>query len=579
MQKINIKEIIESKAPDFFAKNSSFKNKILLKILNKFLKVDEINNFLEIYNEREGIEFINGVFEFLNVKYVISKEDISKIPSEGKLIIVSNHPLGGLDGLALISTIYSVRKDVKIVANDVLLQITNIQNFILPVDLYSLRMQRIQLQNIENALNNDEAIIFFPSGKVSRLYPNGISDGKWHNGAIKFSSKLEVPILPVYIDARNSILFYLMSLIHTKIGMFMLPQELFRKKNSEFKIKIGELIPGNTLKNSSLKPKILAKLLKQHTYKIGKDKPGIFLTEKTIIHPVPQELLEKELKKNKLLGITYDNKEIYLVEYDKGENILKEISRLRELTFRKVGEGTGKNCDMDIYDLYYKHIVLWDSSERAIVGSYRLGETKQILEKYGIRGLYNSSQFYLKENFIPILNQSIEVGRSFIQPKYWRSNALDFIWQGIGAYLSEYREIKYLWGAVSISDSYSELAKGLIISYYRKWYNSDKKFVEPIEEYQISKKIQLEVNSYLNGSSHKEDLKNLKNALKNIGFSIPVLYRKYTDITHYGGSKFLSFCVDVHFNNSIDGLILVDLNHLKEEYKERYYNTRSFVNK
>lgn len=577
MQKIDIKDIISSKAPDFFEKNPKIVNSLLIKFLNRFLRIKEINNFLELNHLKSGVEFIDSLFEHLNVSYEITNKDIANIPSEGRLIIVSNHPLGGLDGLAMIRAISQIRSDVKIVANDVLQSIENIAEFILPVDLFSMNKQKYQLLNIEKALNNEEVVIFFPSGKVSRLYVNGIHDSKWNNGAIKFSKKLSVPILPAFVHARNSLSFYLAAMIYSPIGMFMLPQELFKKRNSKFRITFGNVIPGNTFKNSNLKTKIESKLLKQHTYRVAHDKSSIFNTEQTVIHPVDTRILSKELHLNALLGTTFDKKEIYLVDYNFGKNILKEISRLREITFRKVGEGTGKSNDIDVYDIYYKHIVLWDPIELQIVGSYRLGEVSEIIKRYSKKGLYNSSQFYLSDKFEHKIHNSIEVGRSFIQPKYWRSNALDFIWQGIGAYLATRPEIKYLWGAVSISDSYSELAKGLIISYYRKWYQGPTDYAIPIEEYVISPKLIEEINLCLNGFTPQEDLFNLKNSLKNLGFSIPVLYRKYIEMTNYGGSQFLSFCVDVNFNNSIDGLILVDLDDLREEIKERYYYSKTLV--
>ena len=577
MEKIDIKKVIESKSPDFLNQFPKSFSKFIIKFFERFLRINEINEFIDKAKDKFSMDFVIALFEHLNVKFEVNVEELKRIPSEGKLIIVSNHPLGGLDGLALVSIVKRVRKDVRIVANDLLQNVKNINDLFLPVDLESFAKQKHQLKLIDQAFNNDEAVIFFPSGKVSRLYPDGIHDRKWRNGATKYSSKFDVPILPIYVKARNSFLFYLLSMIHTNIGMFMLPQELFRKRNKTFTIKIGELIPSKVFTGNTLKPKIQSKLLKQHTYRIGRGKEGIFNTEQTIIHPVNPEVVANELHDNINLGLTIDGKSIFLVDYSKAKNVILEISRLRELTFRKVGEGTNKPFDMDIYDIYYKHIVLWDEENREIIGSYRLGSTKEIIDTYTKKGLYNSSQFVLTDYFDEILEQSIEVGRSFIQQKYWKSNALDYIWQGIGAYLSDKPEIKYLWGAVSISNSYSELAKGLIIQYYRKWYSGNQFLVKPIFEYEISSKILDDVNSFLVGNDHTEDLKFLKLALKNIGFSIPVLYRKYTELTEYGGSTFISFCIDHHFNNSIDGLILVDLQRLKSEFRERYYKTRSLI--
>jgi putative hemolysin len=311
MEKINLKELIESKSPDFFNKRLDFFNNIILTFLNKFLHINQINEVLFANSQKHGIQFIDTLFEYLNFQFELSSKDLKKIPSEGRLIIVANHPLGGLDGLALIKAISEVRKDVKIVANDVLSKITTISDLILPLDVYSVSTQRLQLKCIEKAILEEEAVIFFPSGMVSRLHINGIHDRHWQNGAVKFSNKYESPVLPVYINARNSIMFYLLSLINSKIGMFMLPHELFGKKNSFIKLKIGEVIPANAFRNNSIKPKIQSKLLRQHIYKIGKNKPGIFNTEKTIIHPVESRLLKQDLMKCKILGNTFDENNLF----------------------------------------------------------------------------------------------------------------------------------------------------------------------------------------------------------------------------------------------------------------------------
>ncbi|GAB1373115.1 lysophospholipid acyltransferase family protein [Candidatus Kapaibacterium sp.] len=577
MKKINIRKILEEKAPALLLKYPEFVVNLFINVLTGFLKVNEINKFLEQNLEKFNFDFIDGLFQELDFSYIVSSKDRIKIPSEGRLIIVSNHPLGGLDGLALLKSVSEVRNDVVVVANDILKNIDNLNDLFLSMDVYSTSKHKEHIKDIEKALNDEKAVIFFPSGKVSRLRMNGINDAKWQNGAIKFSSKLNVPILPAFIKGRNSLLFYLASLINSRIGMFMLPQELFRQKGRSIEIKFGDVIPAGSFKNNNLKPKIQSKLLQQHCQKIGKDKPGIFYTEKTIIHPINKKILKSELNVSILLGYTNDGMKIYLAEYETGPNIIKEIGRLRELTFRKVGEGTGKTIDMDIYDLYYKHIVLWDDKELEIVGSYRLGIVSEIIENYGPKGLYNSSQYKLSSTFVDKIKNSLEVGRSFIQQKYWKSSALDYIWQGIGAYLSKNDKIEYLWGAVSISDTYPEIAKNLIISYYTKWYKGDFELVTPCLAFSQSSKLQNEVKEILCADNYIDDFKNLKNALKNMGLSVPVLYRRYTELAEYGGAKFISWCIDVNFNNAIDGLIVVDLSMLKEEVKERYYRQKSFV--
>lgn len=577
MKEIDIKQVIESKLPDFFLKKPPIVSKLILFTLSKILKLKEINKFIRENAEKRGLDFITSLFDTLNFTYSISEQDRRKIPAEGKVVIVANHPMGGLDGLALVKAVREVRPDARIVANDLLMRVENLTELFLPLDIYSINSQRTQLAAIEQALADEQAVILFPSGKVSRLTMKGIRDQKWHNGAAKFSIKSDAPILPIFVKGTNSIFFYIAALINDKLGMLMLPGEIFRNKRKKIQLIVGDMIPANSFK--SLKPKIQSKLLLQHIYKVGNGKNGNFNTEKTVIHPIDSKILKKELQENELLGYTYDDKKIFLVEYDTAKNVLREISRLRELTFRKVGEGTGKTYDMDIYDLYYKHIVLWDDENLEIVGSYRLGITSEIVSQYGKDGLYNSSQFALNEGFDSILTESIEVGRSFIQQKYWKSNALDYMWQGIGAFLSKYPNIKYLWGAVSISNSYSELAKALIISYYKKWYSGDTNMAVPVYEYIVPEKLVPEIESTLNSANHTDDFKKLKYALKNLNFSVPILFRRYTELCDYGGALFVSWCIDVNFSHSIDGLIILDLTTLKEEAKKRYYSQKSFINK
>ena len=289
MERIDIRKILTAKIPGLFHKYPDFVGNIVVNFFKHFLKVDEINRVIEVAGNKRGFDFIDSTFEQLNFTYKMSPKEKEKIPSEGRLIIISNHQLGGLDGLALLKAISEVRKDVKVIANDVLQNLDTLSELFLPLDVYSMNKQRSQILNIENALNDEQAIIIFPAGKVSRLTSRGIRDLKWQNGALRFSSKLEVPILPIYVQGRNSLAFYVLSLIHISIGMFMLPQELFRKRNSSISIKIGDIIPGNTFKQNNLKIKVQTKLLYQHVYKIGKNQTGLFHTEKTIIHPIAKK--------------------------------------------------------------------------------------------------------------------------------------------------------------------------------------------------------------------------------------------------------------------------------------------------
>lgn len=579
MNKIDIQEILESRLPIFFKKYPKFITKPTVSLLNSVLHVREMNEIISKQGTKKNFEAIDSLFDDLNFSYQISSEDKAKIPSEGRLVIIANHPLGGLDGLALIRAVSEVRKDVKIVVNDILTKLEQLKELFLAYDVYSLGTQKSNIAKIEEALLAEEVIIFFPAAKVSRLSIKGVKDQTWNKGAVRFATKFDAPVLPVFIEAKNSAMFYILSLIHDRIGMFLLPREMFKQRNKTIKFKVGNIIPNSSIAKFSQNPKVQTNLLYEHLYNIGNNETGVFETFETIIPHIDKDLVREELNNSNLLGLTNDNKKIYLVDYSNSKNLLLEIARLREITFRKVGEGTGRTHDIDDWDSYYKHIVLYDDQLSEVIGSYRLGITKEIVAKHGKEALYNSSQFDISDEFVCKMGAGIELGRSFIQQNYWKSNALDYMWQGIGAFLVENPHIQYLWGGVSISNSYSEIARSLIVSYYEKWYQGDKRLAEAKIKYKVQKKFKEEIEDILNADNQIKDFRNLKMALKNLGYSVPVLYRRYTELCEFGGVKFISFCVHPNFMNAVDGLLYVDLSMLKEEFKKRYFSQKSFVNR
>ena len=296
-----------------------------------------------------------------------------------------------------------------------------------------------------------------------------------------------------------------------------------------------------------------------------------------ILPPIDKNILKRDLNNAQLLGKTQDNFSIHLADFSISPNLIKEIARLREITFRSVGEGTGKAIDIDNYDEYYKHIVLWNITNDEIAGSYRIGICDEILIEYGREGLYSSSTCHLTEGLLPLLERSLDMGRSFIQEQYWRTNALDYLWQGIGALIKDLGNIRYLCGSVSISDSYPEIAKKLIVFYYKKWFLADIYYAIPSNEYTLKMRDIERFNDIFTGRDHKQDLLILKSELNKLNASIPVLFRKYTELCEYGGVKIINFNVDMSFFYFFDAFILVDLELLKPTYAKRYFSQRSFL--
>jgi hypothetical protein len=312
------------------------------------------------------------------------------------------------------------------------------------------------------------------------------------------------------------------------------------------------------------------KLIRKHLYKIGKNKKGIFKTERNIIKQVDRQLLKKQLFTAPLLGETDDGKKIFQLEFDKYPDVIREIARLREITFRKVGEGTGKKIDFDVFDKFYKHIVLWDELSLEIVGSYRLGICDEILLKYGEKGLYTSTLFNYSNDFRNLLPFSVELGRSFIQSKYWNSSALDYLWQGIGLFLYHNESIKYLFGGVSLSSSYHMDAQEMIIFFYNKWFGDNGKIAEAKNPFQLSEKRRDELSLIFGGSDYKSELRILKDSLKMYGLSIPTLFKQYSELCDEKGCRFFDFGIDPDFQNCVDGFIFVEIAKIKQSKKDRY---------
>jgi putative hemolysin len=571
MKELDIREIITSRNPDFFARHPRFLKRLAMRFLEKVMRIKEINLLIRKNGGVSGLAFIDEVFEDLNFSYYLSSIGRQKIPSDGKLIIVANHPLGALDGLALLRALSEVRPDVKIIANDVLMNFENLAELFLPYDVFTSHMQKEHIARIGKALLAENAVIFFPAAEVSRLTLKGIRDPKWLNGPAFFAKKYDVPVLPVLIKGKNSTLFYLVSLIYKQFSTLLLPREIFNKRGKSIRFVVGDPIPGVAFSSSFINTRVTTRLLRKHTYLLARKKRStIFKTERTIVHPVDRKLLKDELKSSTLLGRTSDGKKIFLADFSRSHRVMREIARLRELTFRKVGEGTGLKLDLDRFDRYYQHIVLWDDENLEIIGSYRVGSCQQIISEQGVQGLYTNTLFKYSEAAGPILDHAVELGRSFIQTKYWKTNALDYLWQGIGAYIANHPEVKYLLGPVSISNIYTEEAKNLLVYFYQKWFPGDPAIAPHVSPFRISQKRMDELAGFFPRQEYREELRKLKESLKVLGLSIPILYKQYSELCEDGGISFIDFGVDKDFANCIDGLILVKLDLLKATKRERY---------
>ncbi len=529
-----------------------------------------INAFLREHAKDDAFAFVESVIDRMGLEVIVNKKELERIPSCGRCVVVANHPLGALDAMALIDMIKEIRQDIKILANDFLYAFENLREILIPVDNLSGRISKASLQAVYDALENEEMVIVFPSGEVSRAGLTGIKDAKWHKGFYRFAAKTRSPILPIFIDAKNSALFYTLSLVNKNIGTVLLPHEMMRYENRAISFKIGRPIPYEAYRLPSLTSGESVKLLRKHFYRIARDKTPLFKTLKEIARPESRSELKNALKRAELLGETSDHKKILLYESDRKDTVFREIGRLREISFRSVGEGSGKKRDIDVYDYHYSHLIIWDDEALEIAGAYRIGICGEILPAYGIEGLYTSTLFEYSEEFEPIMLQGIELGRSFVQPRYWNSRALDYLWQGIGAYVRRHPEIRYLFGPVSLSASYSQEARALIVGFYQHYFGAEAPTVRHKNPYRIRSGELKEILPLFEGKEYRQALRVLREHLEPMGYSIPTLYKQYTEVTEPGGSLFMDFGIDPDFADCIDGFIVVDLDRLKPAKRQRY---------
>ncbi len=566
---INIEKALLDKFPALASQPASLR-KPALNLIKHLVHEDEINLFLKENDDALGFEFIDRVFDYFNFSYSVSARDRQNIPANGRVVIVANHPIGSLDGLALLKLVGEVRGDVRIVANDLLSHFDALSSLIIPVDNMGKGSALGSYRRVVQALNAEQAVILFPAGEVSRISPAGVRDPHWRPGFLHFARKTRAPVLPIRIKAKNSLLFYSASMLYKPLGTALLSDEMFKHHSRVIDFHVGEAIPARQLETDKLHDRTLVKRLRKHLYKLGRKQDPAFKTERTIAHPENRQELQKAFKKASLLGTTRDNNGIYLVDYSPDSPIIREIGRLREVAFRKVGEGSGRKRDLDAYDRHYRHLVLWDRERLEIAGAYRLGEGASILACNGEAGFYTRSLYHFSPDLKPFLEQSVELGRSFVSPEYWGKASLDYLWQGLGAYLRHHPKVRYLFGPVSMSAEYPRQLMDELVYFYSTHHACPQVLATAINPYLVQPANLALLHMKYAGLDRHAAFDLLQQSFSMAGYKIPVLFKQYAALFEDGGFQALVFSVDPDFGDCLDGLCMADLSLLKANKRERY---------
>jgi putative hemolysin len=547
----------------------------LLNSFKFFFRIEKLN---ELYNENSalsGLEFIDAVINKLNIRYTVSEEFEKMIPLKGPFIIIANHPLGGLEGLLLLRLVCRIRPDFKLQGNFLVQHVEAIKDFILPVNPFeNFKSAHSSYKGLKGAykhLKDGNSLGIFPAGEVSSYQYKEfkIADREWQKSSIKFIKKAGVPVIPIYFNGYNSTLFYLLAQIHPLLRTARLPAELLNKSKQIINIEIRKSVQPKSL-NSFTTVSSLSHYLRAKTYslnqpiKIETFFDAIHFNGKKsgleIIKPVDQNLLESDLKNidSEYLLFSQGSFSAYCAPFSSMPHIMREVGRLREITFREVGEGTNRSIDLDQFDLHYQHLIIWDNVNKKIAGAYRIGKGRDILAQYGKKGFYINSLFKIKKEFYPFLEKSFELGRSFIIKEYQRHPFLLYmLWKGILWYLAKNPNYQYLIGPVSISNNFSGRSKSLIVQFMIKNYYdfSISKSIKPRKKFKIPNEILFK---------NKTILKNIDDNIKTLDLyinelqparSIPVLMKKYLQMN----GKIIGFNIDPEFNNCLDGLMLVNI--------------------
>ncbi len=551
-------------------------------LLMKTLKISTLNKIYDRNKHLKELEFLNAILDEFQIKFEIPEEDLKRLPKDGAYITISNHPLGGIDGILLLKLMLEREPNFKIIANFLLHRIEPMKKYIMPVNPFEnhkdAKSSVIGIKETLRHLSDGKPLGMFPAGEVS-TYKDGklVVDKTWEEGAIKVIRKAQVPVVPIYFHAQNSNLFYILSKINDTLRTAKLPSELLTQKDRVIKVRIGKPIPVAE-QNEHTTIEDYSEFLRKKTYMLANsfnEESKQFISvpnlktpksPKQIATPANQEKMMAEV--NKLRDsdcrlLQSKNYEVFFTEADKIPNILHEIGRLREVTFREVGEGTNESIDLDKYDQYYHHMFLWDDETNQIAGAYRMGLGSEIFPKYGMEGFYLNDLFRFESELHDMMKQSIEMGRAFIIKDYQQKPMpLFLLWRGIIHTTLHYPEHKFLLGGVSISNQFTDFSKSLMIEFMKSNYYDPyiAQYVHPKKEFKVKLKDADKDFIFDEAEADLNKFDKIIDELEPGNLRLPVLIKKYIK----QNARLVAFNVDPLFNNAIDGLMYIRIADIPE---------------
>jgi putative hemolysin len=558
----------------------------LAALLMEIMKINQVNDLFAQAQPRQGPEFVDAILKGVGVEIDFDEQDLKNIPTEGSFIAIANHPYGGIEGMVLLKMLCMVRPEAKLMANFLLKKIPNLSDYFIAVNPFENIDHSSSISGIKHTLEllaNGTPIGIFPAGEVStyKIETQRVTDRKWHPVVGKIISKAKVPVVPIYFHGNNGLLFNLLSLIHPALRTARLPSELFNKQGHTIKLRIGKPIDVKDIPYNNNPAKLL-NYLRAKTYALGtglEEEKKLFSPRnlfkikkepKPIALETNRNVIEKEVEtlRENYLTWTEKNYEVFVAPTSSIPNIIREIGRLREITFREIGEGTNKSVDLDEFDIYYHHLFIWDTENKLIVGAYRIGLGDEIFYSLGKKGFYTAEVFKIKGQFTPVLKSSLELGRSWIRSEYQQKPLpLFLLWKGILKYLIDNPRYRYLIGPVSISNSFSKFSKSLMVDYITRHHFDHEmaQYVKPRKKFKVDFS-KIDTDLLISGTDNS--LKGLDNIISEVEtrhMKIPVLLRQYIALN----AKIICFNIDPKFADCLDGFLVLDLQQVPHEMLEK----------
>ena len=546
--------------------------------LDRILHLRKLDDFYaRVAGANFDIPFVDRILKELDLQYELGDKDSMQIPRTGPLVVISNHPLGMVDGILLGSIFRTIRPDFKMLANNALNTVPELRDTLIHVDPYGgATAAKSNTRPVKEAirwLRNGGSLGIFPAGEVAHfnLAKRQVTDPQWNPSVARIIRKTRAQVLAVFIDGSNSLVFQLTGLIHAGLRTAMLPRELLNKRGRMIKVRISSPIPIERLEAFESNAEMIG-YLRRRTYLLANQIPPSSLAKnassvashRSQLQPVPRAI-PPSVMSDEIAALPPAQELVtnapFSVYYANAEQIpfgLREIGRLREVAFRNANEGTGKALDIDQYDSYYLQLFLWNREAKEIVGAYRIGRADKIVAHFGKRGLYTYSLFRYGSDFVDRINPSLELGRSFVRVEYQKSfPPLFLLWKGIARFVALHPQYKTLFGPVTISSDYRPVARRFLVEcltrpHHRHELAAMVKARTPFKDRSISARA---LRDWSDSLDDFDEVSELVSDIETDRRSVPVLLKQYLKL----GGKLLAFNVDQKFSDALDGLIIVDL--------------------